>query len=110
MHDWTLVSVRFDWGAARATLAFRGPDGVAAAIVADGVRHVDVPHRSEWGPSVSVNRVFGPIEVEEDGRRTRRLAIEMQSGDVIGIVADAFALPHAARNEANALEGAAAGE
>lgn len=111
MHDWTLLSIFFDWRAARVTLSFRRPGGNAATITADGATRLDVPRYNEWGPSVSVNRVaLGPMHTEEGGRETRRLAIEMQSGDVIEVSAAVFALPPHALGEAAPLEDARAGK
>jgi len=59
-------------------------------VVADGVFDLHVPQVKDWGPSVSVNNVRGPLNGAA-GRK--RLEIEMQSGDVIVIEAAAFDFP-----------------
>ncbi len=89
MHDWTLVSVSVDWKAGAVVLALDGPLK-ASTLVARGVRDFHMPRRFEWGPSVSVNETNGPSAVA-DG--LYRLAIEMQSGDIIEIVAEGFDFP-----------------
>jgi len=59
------------------------------ALVAENVIDLHVPRLQDWGPSVSVNKVTGPL----DGLAYKRLLIEMQSGDVIKISAGTFVLP-----------------
>jgi hypothetical protein len=110
MHDWVLVSMFFDWHAARVTLSFRQPDGNLAAIVAEGVSHLDAPRFNDWGPSVSVNRLIGPVDADTSARGARRIAIEMQSGDVITVLAASFVLPHPATGDAPGLARATAGK
>jgi len=109
MHDWTLVEILFEWQAARVTLSFRQNAGVST-IVAEGVSRLDVPHTNEWGPSVSVNRVRGPVHADDAGRGRRRLTIEMQSGDVITVLASSFVMPDPLPDQAAALATAASGE
>ena len=108
MHDWTLLAVLFEWEAARVTLSFRGAEAGAASIVAEGVCHLDVPRLNEWGRSVSVNKVRGPADNENSGQRC--LEIEMQSGDVITVLARSFVLPQPLADELALLETAAHGE
>ena len=90
MHDWTLKSVFFEWKLARATLVFENSKALDASLVAEGVIDLHVPQRREWGQSVSVNIIVGPSDI---GSGMRKLAIEMQSGDVITITAAAFDIP-----------------
>ena len=110
MHEWTLVSIQFDWRAARVTLRLRRPDAGPTDIVADGVLRLDVPRRNPWGPSVSINRVLGPTSPEGEAGGAQRIAIEMQSGDVITVVANSFVMPGQARDAVGSLVIAAAGE
>ena len=98
----------FDWHAARVTLSFRQPNGNLAAIIAEGVSRLDAPRFNDWGPSVSVNRIVGPVDADAQVRGARRIAIEMQSGDVITVLAASFVLPHPATGEAAGLARAAA--
>ena len=89
MHDWTLVSILFDWKSARVTLSLRKAGPELVSIIAEDVIELHVPQLREWGPSVSIDKVKNPIEMK--GRR--KLEIEMQSGDVITIVASSFIFP-----------------
>ncbi|HEX3864833.1 MAG TPA: hypothetical protein VHY35_24370 [Stellaceae bacterium] len=91
MHDWTLLTLLFDWQTATVTISFRASHAKAASLIANGVSHLDVPRLNEWGRSVSVNKVHGPVD---NGRGEQRLQIEMQSGDVIAISATSFVLPN----------------
>lgn len=53
-----------------------------------------VPRTQTWGSSVSINGVDGPSP-QEEGRV--RVAIEMQSGDLIEIVARSIEMPLSVR-------------
>lgn len=79
MHDWTLVSIAFDWAEGVATTTVRNPQGQSAELILRGVTRLNAPRIREWGPSSSVNRVNGPIK-QPNGVTVE---IEMQSGDVI---------------------------
>ena len=94
MHDWTLVSILFEWKSARVILAFRTGGSKSEKLMAHGVSELHVPRLSDWGPSVSVNKVAGPSD-NASGRR--ELEIEMQSGDHIQIVAKSFDFPQSAK-------------
>jgi hypothetical protein len=91
MHDWTLVTLSFDWKGACVTLTLRNPKSESVLLKAEGVIRLLVPKRDEGGRSISVNDVTGPTR-QPDG--TEVLLIEMQSGDVIEIVATSFDLPY----------------
>jgi hypothetical protein len=88
LHDATLVSVSVDWALGSASIHMRPGrrEGApsAATIEASGIRNVEIPRRSPWGPSVSVNHVAC-----ENGR----LVIEVQSGDWIVVEADEIVIP-----------------
>lgn len=90
MHDWTLISILFEWGNARAVLKFRRRGNEAVEITAEGVSKLHIPQINEWGPSVSVNHTQGPTA---SGAGDQNLCIEMQSGDVIEITATSFIFP-----------------
>jgi hypothetical protein len=96
MHDWTLVSILFEWKSGGATLEFRTDASKSATLTAHGVSELHIPRLNEWGPSVSVSEVFGPTD---RGSGRRELEIEMQSGDRIRIVAASFDFPPAADNQ-----------
>jgi hypothetical protein len=90
MHDWTLVSILYEWKPARVTISFRSETMELTSVVADGVTALNIPQTREWGPSVSVNKILGPTDFAKGGRK---LEIEMQSGDVIEIVAGTYVFP-----------------
>lgn len=92
MHDWTLTSLGLEWKSGVATLKFLNTESNTALLVAKGVVVFNVPRGQEWGRSVSVNELLGPIVLENG---CQKLQIEMQSGDVIEIVAESFELPFA---------------
>jgi hypothetical protein len=89
MHDWTLLSVQCDWKTGRTTLCFK-TSGRSVSLVADGVVDLHLPRQHDWGPSISVNEVTGPSPAPSG---LQQLKIEMQSGDVILIVAASFHMP-----------------
>jgi hypothetical protein len=91
MHDWTLLSVLFEWRDARVVVHFKSDLG-DEKLVAVSVVDLHVPQFREWGQSVSVNSVRGPLVIESD---RQSIEIEMQSGDVIRIIASSFEMPHA---------------
>ena len=89
LHDATLVSVRLDWAQRSCEIEVALADGHAAlSFVA--VSHCELPHAAPWGPSSSV---LG-------GRSLAKgvFELEMQSGDVLRIIAggSAFELRPAA--------------
>lgn len=90
MHDWTLLSIVFEWKKGQVTLAFRGSDSQPVSVIAESVSRLEVPKLDEWGPSVSVNEVRGPTG-EMAGYK--KVEIEIQSGDVIKITAKSFSFP-----------------
>jgi len=94
MHDWTLLSLEIDWGVGEARLCVDSPSG-RTSIRAFDLYELRVPRTQAWGPSASINEVDGPSP-QEDGRV--RLAIEMQSGDLIEIVARSIEMPLSVRN------------
>ncbi len=88
MHDRTLENVVFDWQSTRVTVALRSYNQ-ERVLVADGVTDLKVPKVHEWGPTSSVN---GTSETILGDTGTTHLKIEMQTGDVIEIVARKFTL------------------
>lgn len=87
LHDATLYSLIFEWNTARATLTFRQHGTTHITMVAEEVRELALSHRLEWGPSVSVNAVTGPVNRAAE---EKFVEIEMQTGDKICIVAHSF--------------------
>ena len=90
MHDWTLVTISMLWNLGRVTVDLRDRTSSVRTLVAEGVRELRIPRTNDWGPSASVNAA-SPLQALPTG--AQRLRIEMQSGDVIEIVADRFDVP-----------------
>jgi hypothetical protein len=89
MHDWSFLSLLVSWRSGELEIGLQSPSG-PASVCAQGLRDLRLPRERSWGPSVSVNAVRGP-SVRPDG--LSQLSIEMQTGDVIEIVAEAFSMP-----------------
>jgi len=90
LHDWTLLRINFDWYSARVMIELEDLTSVKQTLIAECVCELHVPKMNEWGPSISVNEI---IEIDAPIGQRRRLNIEMQSGDVIRIVAEKIVLP-----------------
>jgi hypothetical protein len=88
LHDWSLQSIAYEWDKSEAVILFKG-NALLNALVAKDVCDLQIPHKRHWGPSVSVNRVDGPLELPNG---QQKLTIEMQSGDVISVVAAEFSM------------------
>lgn len=90
LHDAQLVQVTLDWAAGTARLDFiphqHYPDQ-PGAIEARGLRQASFPRRNEWGPSNAVLEARPP-ERTADG--ALRLAMSMQSGDELVLIAAEF--------------------
>lgn len=89
MHDWSLLKLAVDWPAEQVQLDMRSPDG-PRVLVARKLKSLVVPNENPWGPSISINGATGPALAETG---LNRLTIEMQSGDLIEIVAAQFQTP-----------------
>ena len=93
VHDWTLLSVALEWDGGKATVTFKSCTGTEV-LVAHSVVDLHISHLNEWGPSVSVNEVRGPLAT---GEALQSVEIEMQSGDVLSITAKSFGMPKEAK-------------
>jgi hypothetical protein len=83
MHDWVLVSINLSWASAKVEIEFVDSESKRRKMVAEDLSFINIPRRSPWGGSVSVNEVSR--ETVEENRV--RLLIEIQSGDVIELEA-----------------------
>lgn len=90
MHDWTFVALMVDWLKGVVTFTFKNSSSTEVFLVAEGLADLKVPKREDWGESVSVNEVEGPIVLENGNSY---LAIEIQSGDKIELEARSISLP-----------------
>lgn len=86
MHDWTLDLISMNWEAGDVVLELGMLGGGAAHLLCAGVTSLVVPRRLEWGMSVHVNEC-GALEQTRSGYK---LAMEMQTGDVLEIEAARF--------------------
>jgi hypothetical protein len=88
LHDAQLATIAVDWSGKRAQLRIRhGWPSTWSDLTLSGLRTISVTTLDEWGPSVHIHR----INLEPADAATRFL-IEMQSGDVINIVAGSIEL------------------
>jgi len=93
MHDWSLISIAVDWKSGTAQLELQGPVQ-PASLRCFNVRGLRVPRTMPWGPSNLIMQMHEPVRRENN---VFELSIEMQSGDVIVIAAEAFDLPSSQR-------------
>ena len=89
LHVWQLHSIALDWKSGELRLDL-GWESQRYELVAIGLGKLNLPHEFPWGPSNWINEMDGPNKIA-DG--LLELKIEMQSGDVIEIVAKKFTLP-----------------
>jgi hypothetical protein len=89
-HDWTLLTINFDWSLARVTIELIDLTSTKKTLIAEGVRELVVPKMNEWGPSISINEITG---IDAPINQGQSLGVAMQSGDVIRIVAEKIVLP-----------------
>jgi hypothetical protein len=88
LHDATLELIVVDWPLGSAELRLRsGTSGTLVLRVA-GLTEITVPRNQPWGPSVSVNEIRS-LRCDVD---SRRMEVEMQSGDVILLIGREFQL------------------
>lgn len=89
LHDATLKSIVICWesGEVVLSLAMGGPAWDRPRIVATGTVSFTCTREEPWGHSVSVNSAT-IVPIETSCGTKQRVRIEMQSGDLIEIVAD----------------------
>ena len=98
MHDWTLLSIRFDWKQGKVSIEFEpyNTEKIIVFFYAEDVSNLQIPRVKEWGPSVSVNEVTGPEKLSGENQKIK---FEMQTSDVIEITAKKFIFPKEANWE-----------
>lgn len=89
LHDATLLRVDISWIDRRADLTLRLHGDRAALLTGFGITRVSTTLESPWGPSNSVNEVHWSHADQSD---STGVEVEMQSGDVIAVVAAKFIL------------------
>ena len=88
MHDWTLVSLNIDWEESTLVIKFLNNNSLPVDIIFNKIKFVNIPKWDEWGESVSVNQ----FNLKDD-TKYKYIEIEMQSGDVINIIANDVVMP-----------------
>ncbi|PTT66026.1 hypothetical protein [Stenotrophomonas sp. HMWF003] len=83
-HDWTLLSIRIDWGAAEATLIVLDRTSTERRVTARGLRFFRLERDEPWGPSSSIDDI---TQVAGEAEQPLALSMQMQSGDCIRLCA-----------------------
>ena len=90
MHDWTVLSVQFEWVESTITIKLLNRNSQEVELSVKGSKLLHIPKREDWGESSSVNEVIGPTLLENGNYY---LAIEIQSGDKIELEGDDIIMP-----------------
>ena len=90
MHDWSLISVLIDWEKSMVTIILNNQLSEKVEIVAHNFNDFHITKHDEWGESVSLNKVVGPVTIDNGNQL---LEIEIQSGDRIMLEAKFIQLP-----------------
>ena len=88
MHDWTLVSLIIDWKKSTLVIKFLNNNSLPVDIIFKSIKYINIPKWDEWGESVSVNK----FNLKNDATY-KNIEIEMQSGDIINIIANDVIMP-----------------
>jgi hypothetical protein len=91
LHDATLIRIALLWEEGKFIVQLRtgSPSFPQVQILAVRGQYLECPRRHPWGESVSINEIRGPLHTANG---SKRLEIEMQSGDVIVLEAEEFQL------------------
>lgn len=92
LHDATVIGLRADVRSRRTTVVFRMDEGGEVSLIADGTMTVTATMSMPWGPSASINELRWNLG---GGSEPASVEIEIQSGDIITIVASKFSLEEA---------------
>ncbi|WP_411705596.1 hypothetical protein [Edaphovirga cremea] len=90
MHDYTLLDIFIEWKSGVARIDLLDNDSLKVSININELIFSGVPRLHEWGESVSINNLIGPVLTPSG---SMKLEIEMQSGDVIELIAKNIILP-----------------
>ena len=90
MHDWTILSVHFEWLKSAITIKLLNSKSQEVELLVEGSKLLLLPKRDDWGESSSVNEIIGPTLLENG---SYYLAIEIQSGDKIELEGDNVIMP-----------------
>lgn len=89
MHDLTLLNINIEWATGIVKIALLNNKSLNVSIFIDGLILIKIPRLNEWGESVSINST--KLGLSSCGNMS--LDIEMQSGDIIEIIAEKIILP-----------------
>lgn len=86
----TLVYLQLDWTSGKLRMTLRGHNEPTerVKIEATNLTSLQCPRRFPWGESIEVHEVHAPVETNEGFM----LELQMQSGDLLILIADSFEL------------------
>lgn len=77
-----------DWEKSTLVIKFLNNNSLPVDIIFKSIRYINIPKWDEWGESVSVNK----FNLKNDATY-KNIEIEMQSGDIINIIANDVIMP-----------------
>ena len=77
-----------DWEKSTLVIKFLNNNSLPVDIIFKSIKYINIPKWDEWGESVSVNK----FNLKNDATY-KNIEIEMQSGDVINIIANDVIMP-----------------
>jgi hypothetical protein len=86
LHDAVLQRIEVDWETGTVVLMLSLVGYIPVELRCTQLISLVAPRRAPWGESPSINAIAGPEPVGDH----HRIAIEMQSGDVIVLEAASF--------------------
>lgn len=84
----TLVYLQLDWTSGKLRMTLRGDSSDRVKIEATNLTSLQCPRRFPWGESIEVKEVRAPVMTNEGSM----LEVQMQSGDLLVLIADSFEL------------------
>lgn len=77
-----------DWEKSTLVIKFLNNNSLPVDIIFKSIKYINIPKWDEWGESVSVNK----FNLKNDATY-KNIEIEMQSGDIINIIAMDVIMP-----------------
>lgn len=77
-----------DWKKSTLVIKFLNNNSLPVDIIFKSIKYINIPKWDEWGESVSVNK----FNLKNDATY-KNIEIEMQSGDIINIIANDVIMP-----------------
>lgn len=90
MHDWTILSVQFEWMESTIIIKLLNRNSQEVELLVRDSKLLHIPKQEDWGESSSVNEIIGPTLLENGNHF---LAIEIQSGDKIELEGGDIIMP-----------------